>query len=190
MEEFGWPMGPAYLHDVIGMDTASHVGEIIFAGYPERMTPLANDAVKLMVQHARLGQKSGKGFYHYELDPIGEPIKSVSPETAQLLATLQPEGVREFTDKEIVERMMLPMLVEAAHALENGVVATPAELDMAMLLGVGFPAYLGGPLKYAGWLGLHKVVALCDKYVHLGAPYQATSRMRNMGLKLQSYYPN
>ena len=190
MEEFGWPMGPAYLYDVIGMDTASHVGEIIFAGYPNRMMPLTNDAVKLMVQHGRLGQKSGNGFYHYELDPSGKPKKFVSPETAQLLSTLHPEGVREFSDKEIVERMMLPMLVEAAHALEEGVVATPAELDIAMLLGLGFPVYLGGPLKYASWLGMHKVVALCDKYVNLGAPYQATSRMRNMSLKLQSYYPN
>ncbi|TDK65649.1 fatty acid oxidation complex subunit alpha FadB [Sapientia aquatica] len=188
MEQFGWPMGPAYLQDVVGMDTGSHVSDMISAGYPQRMTPLVNNAVKLMVQHGRLGQKAGKGFYQYELDPNGKPKKSVSPETAVLLATIQPNGLREFSENEIVERMMLPMIIEAAQALEDGVVATPAELDMAMQLGVGFPQYLGGPLKYASWLGLARVVAMCDKYAYLGPSYQAPSGMRKMVIKSQSYY--
>ncbi|MCY1383901.1 Fatty acid oxidation complex subunit alpha [compost metagenome] len=85
--------------------------------------------------------------------------------------------------------MMLPMVVEAAHALEDGVVATPAELDMALLLGVGFPAYAGGALKYADWLGLDRVVALCDKHAALGAPYVPTARMREMAARKLRYYP-
>ncbi|MBK4738722.1 fatty acid oxidation complex subunit alpha FadB [Noviherbaspirillum pedocola] len=188
MEEFGWPMGPAYLEDVVGMDTGSHVSDVISAGYPERMPPLARDALRLMVEHERYGQKNGIGFYRYELDPAGKPRKHVAEDTAALLATIQPHGRCELSHTEIVERMMLPLMVEAAHALEEEVVATPAELDMALLLGIGFPKYLGGALKYADWLGLEAVVRRCDHYAHLGKHYQATTRMRTMASNGSRYY--
>lgn len=189
MEAFGWPMGPAYLQDVVGMDIGAHVGDVISAGYPQRMQPIGRNAVKLMVKNKRYGQKNGAGFYRYENDPAGRPRKCSAPEAHALVATLQSGGRREFGDSEIVERMMLPMIVEAAHALEDGVVATPAELDMALLLGVGFPAYAGGALKYADWLGPGRVVELCDEYAYLGAQYAATPRMREMAEAGQFYYP-
>ena len=188
MEAFGWPMGPAYLQDVVGMDVGSHVGDVIAAGYPQRMPAIARNAVKLMVANKRYGQKNGAGFYRYENDPAGRPRKLAAPEAHALVATLHPQGRRDFADAEIVERMMLPMIIEAAHALEDGVVATPAELDMALLLGVGFPAYAGGALKYADWLGLDRVVALCEKHAALGAPYQPTPRMREMAARKLRYY--
>lgn len=189
MEAFGWPMGPAYLQDVVGMDVGAHVGDVIAAGYPQRMRPMARDAVKLMVTHKRYGQKNGAGFYRYGTDPAGKPRKFSAPEAHALVATLQPDGRRDFTDADIVERMMLPLIVEAAHALEEGVVATPAELDMALLLGIGFPAYAGGPLKYADWLGLAHVVALGDKHAALGPQYVPTLHMREMAARGTRYYP-
>lgn len=189
MESFGWPMGPAYLADVVGIDTCSPVGDIIAAGYAERMPPLPHDALKLMVEKRRFGQKNGIGFYRYEIDPNGQPRKAIASDTHELLAAVQPDGRRDFTEEEIVERMMVSMIVEAAHALEDGVVATPAELDMALLLGIGFPQYLGGAFKYADWLGLDQVVRLCDKYAHLGTQYRATATMREMAAKGTRYYP-
>ncbi|WP_323122935.1 fatty acid oxidation complex subunit alpha FadB [Burkholderia alba] len=188
MEAFGWPMGPAYLQDVVGMDVGAHVGDVIAAGYPGRMLPVARNAVKLMVEHGRYGQKTGLGFYRHEPDAAGKPGRSVAPDAHALVASLQPQGARRFSDEEIVERMMLPMIVEAAHALEEGVVATPAELDMALLLGIGFPAYLGGALKYADWLGLERVVSLCGRYASLGPAYEPTPRMREMAAQGLRYY--
>jgi 3-hydroxyacyl-CoA dehydrogenase/enoyl-CoA hydratase/3-hydroxybutyryl-CoA epimerase/enoyl-CoA isomerase len=188
MEAFGWPMGPAYLEDVVGMDTGSHVSDVIAAGYPQRMPPLRDDALRLMVRHKRYGQKNGIGFYRYETGPNGRPQKMAAPDTHALLAQIQASGRRDFEDQEIIERMMLPVLIEAAHALEDGVVATPAELDMALLLGIGFPKYLGGALKYADWLGLAEVVSLSDKYVHLGELYRATKTMREMAATDRCYY--
>ena len=189
MEAFGWPMGPAYLEDVIGIDTGTKVSDVISAGYSERMPPLEHDVLQLMARNERFGQKNGAGFYRYARGANGKLVKSLDPDTYRLLAPLQPHGTREFADSEIVERMMVPMLVEAAHALEDGVVGTPAELDMALLLGLGFPRYLGGPLKYADWLGLERVVALSDKYAHLGEQYRATAAMRAMAAAGKSYYP-
>ncbi|WP_372656458.1 fatty acid oxidation complex subunit alpha FadB [Hydrogenophaga sp.] len=188
MEAFGWPMGPAYLEDVIGMDTGSHVSDVISAGYPERMPHLENDALRLMASQQRYGQKNGIGFYRYETDPQGKPRRSAAPDSHALLARIQPKGQRDFSAPEIVERMMLPMIVESAHALEEGVVATAAELDMAMLLGLGFPAYAGGPFKYADWLGLSEVVARCDALAALGPAYAPTPRMREMAAAGTRYH--
>jgi len=180
MEAFGWPMGPALLQDVVGMDTGGHVGDVIAAGYPQRMRPVTRNAVKLMVEHRRYGQKSGAGFYRHGLDPSGKPVRSPDPEAQALVATLQLDGPRTFGEAEIVDRLMLPMVVEAAHALEEGVVATAAELDMALTLGIGFPAYLGGALQYADWLGLAEVVARCERLSALGPACEPTARMREM----------
>ena len=189
MEAFGWPMGPAYLEDVVGMDTGSHVSDVISAGYPERMPRLEHDALRLMASQGRWGQKNGIGFYRYEADPNGKPRRSPAPDSHALLASIQPQGVKDFSAQDIQDRMMLPLIVEAAHALEDGVVGSAAELDMAMLLGIGFPAYAGGPLKYADWLGLPEVVARCERWQHLGAAYAPTARMREMAATGQRYYP-
>ena len=189
MEAFGWPMGPAYLEDVVGMDTGSHVSDVISAGYPERMPHLEHDALRLMAQEGRYGQKSGIGFYRYEVDPNGKPRRSPASDSHALLARVQPNGPREFADSEIVDCMMLPMIVEAEHALQDGVVATATELDMAMLLGIGFPAYAGGPFKYADWLGMQEVVVRCDRLRHLGTAYVPTPRMREMAASGERYYP-
>nr|WP_145544952.1 fatty acid oxidation complex subunit alpha FadB [Variovorax boronicumulans] len=188
MEAFGWPMGPAYLQDVVGMDVGAHVFDVIAAGYPERIRPIERNAIRTLVAAGRFGQKTGGGFYDYQADPAGKPRKTSSPAARALVAALQTGGARDFSDAEIVERMMLPMVVEAAHALEEGVVATPAELDTAMLLGIGFPAYAGGPLQYADWLGLPQVVALCEKYAGFGPQYQPTARMRAMAAQGARYH--
>lgn len=188
MEAFGWAMGPAYLQDVVGMDTSSHVNDVISAGYPDRMPDMENDVLRLMADNRRYGQKNGTGFYSYEADPSGKPKRSIAADTRTLLATIQPNGLHAFSDQEIVERMMLPLLIEAAYALEDGVVASAVELDMALLLGIGFPAYLGGALKYADWLGLDHVVARADSYLSLGVGYHVTTRMRAMAASGERYY--
>lgn len=188
MEAFGWPMGPAYLEDVIGMDTGSHVNSVISAGYPERMPPLVNDALRMMVEWRRYGQKSGFGFYRYEPSSTGKPVRGPAGDSRALLAKIQPNGQRAFDAAEIVDRMMLPMILEAARALHEGVVGSAAEVDLAMQLGLGFPAYAGGPLKYADWLGLSEVIARCERLASLGPAYVPHDRLREMASAGQRFY--
>ncbi|HYD66851.1 fatty acid oxidation complex subunit alpha FadB [Azospirillum sp.] len=187
-EAFGWPMGPAYLQDVIGMDTSNHVLEIITAGYPERMAGPARHAVSLMVENGRLGQKSGRGFYRYEPDDKGRPRKLPDDGAHVLLAAIQPGGTRDFTDAEIVDRLMLPMIVEAACCLEDGIAGSAAEIDMALVLGLGFPRHVAGPLAYADWLGMEAVVAACGRHAALGALYRPTAAMRAMAAEGGRFY--
>ena len=178
MESFGWPMGPAYLQDVVGLDTLLHVLRVISDGFTPRMRLDFPHAVELFVQHGRLGQKSGSGFYRYDVDPTGKPKKSIDSRTAPLLASIQPHGPQSLSDPELLERLMLPMIVEAARCLEEGIAESAGEVDMSLVLGLGFPRYAGGPLKYADWLGMEHVVERCDKYKALGRIYEPTDGMR------------
>ncbi|WP_148219526.1 fatty acid oxidation complex subunit alpha FadB [Azospirillum sp. B510] len=182
MEGFGWPMGPAWLQDVIGMDTSRHVIEVIAAGYPERMRVEFATALDVMVESKRFGQKSGAGFYRYEADAAGHQRKVVDPDVGALLATVQPGGSRIISDEEIVQRTMLPMILETARCLEDGVVGSAAEADMALILGIGFPRHLGGALHYADELGAKTIMEWCDRYANLGPLYHPTPRMRRLAV--------
>ncbi|MDE2367873.1 MAG: enoyl-CoA hydratase/isomerase family protein [Burkholderiales bacterium] len=177
MEAFGWPLGPAALQDLAGIDVGAAACDEISAGYAERMPPLPRNALRLLADAGRLGRKSGGGFYRY---PGGaQAQREPADEARALLAAIQPAGAHAtLDDAAIVERLMLPLIIEAVRALDEGVVANACELDLALLLGLGFPAYLGGALKYADWLGAAEVVCRADALAHLGPAYRATDGLR------------
>jgi 3-hydroxyacyl-CoA dehydrogenase/enoyl-CoA hydratase/3-hydroxybutyryl-CoA epimerase/enoyl-CoA isomerase len=189
-EAFGWPMGPAYLQDVVGIDTSHHVGEVLAEGYPDRMGHSFKTALDVMYENQRYGQKNGIGFYKYETDPKGKPKRSVAEDTYRLIATVQPHGTREFSDEEIIDRLMIPMVIETARCFEEKIVETVNEADMGLILGIGFPPHLGGALKYADIVGLKTLVEKCtSKYAQLGKLYEPTPRMKEMAAKNEAYYP-
>jgi 3-hydroxyacyl-CoA dehydrogenase/enoyl-CoA hydratase/3-hydroxybutyryl-CoA epimerase/enoyl-CoA isomerase len=188
MERFGWPMGPAYLLDVVGMDTAFHVGNVLAEGYPDRMSSTARSSLNVMFEHKRFGQKNGKGFYSYSIDKRGRPKKSVDHDVPALLSEVQPNGTKEVSAEEIVHRMMIPMIIETARCLEESIVDTANEADMGLIMGLGFPPFHGGALKYADIFGLDKICAIADRYTHLGTLYQPTDTMRAMAASGATYY--
>jgi 3-hydroxyacyl-CoA dehydrogenase/enoyl-CoA hydratase/3-hydroxybutyryl-CoA epimerase/enoyl-CoA isomerase len=184
---FGWPMGPAYLLDVVGMDTADHASSVMADGIPQRMQKIENDPVTLLYKANRLGQKNGKGFYNFSIDKRGRPAKAAAPEAYELF-TPHCAPKREFDADEIIARVMVPMANEAIRCLEEGIVASAAEADMALLYGLGFPPFRGGIFRYIETLGLDKFVAMADKYAHLGAVYQITDGVRAMADAGKSYF--
>ncbi|MCK7545280.1 3-hydroxyacyl-CoA dehydrogenase NAD-binding domain-containing protein [Marinobacter bryozoorum] len=188
MEAFGWPMGPAYLEDVIGIDTGSHVSDVISAGYPQRMPQLENDAIRLMKSKNRFGQKNGKGFYEYTPDDSGRPQKHSSAEAHELLKEIQPNGQKDVSVEEIQQRMMLAMINEAVYCLEDKVVNSAEELDTALLMGVGFPRDKGGAIRYADSLGAKAILEQCEQYRHLGAQYEPPATIRKLAETGGSFY--
>ncbi|GAL12722.1 enoyl-CoA hydratase [Vibrio astriarenae] len=76
--QFGWPMGPAYLLDVVGIDTAHHAQAVMAQGFPERMGKEGRDAIDALFDANKYGQKNGSGFYTYTIDRKGKPKKSFS----------------------------------------------------------------------------------------------------------------
>ncbi|SEA66488.1 3-hydroxyacyl-CoA dehydrogenase / enoyl-CoA hydratase / 3-hydroxybutyryl-CoA epimerase / enoyl-CoA isomerase [Alkalimonas amylolytica] len=187
-KQFGWPMGPAYLLDVVGLDTAFHCTDVMAAGFPTRMAKLDNDPVAAMYQANRYGQKNGFGFYAYSKDAKGKPKKAVDDASRALLAAIC-HSTTEFSADEIIARTMVPMINETIRCLEEGIVASAAEADMGLIYGLGFPPFRGGPLRYVDTIGLANFVALADKYAHLGEIYQVTDKTRAMAADGQRFFP-
>lgn len=187
MEKFGWPMGPAYLLDVVGIDTAHHAQAVMAEGFPDRMANDARTSLDVMFQEDRYGQKNGRGYYVYELDKKGKPKKIVDESVFELISGVQGE-VKEVSDEEIIERMMLPMIFETARCLEENIVATPNEADMGLILGIGFPPFRGGALKYADRLGLANVVETAKKYAELGALYTPPAAVSERAAAGETFY--
>lgn len=188
MEKFGWPMGPAYLIDVVGLDTGVHGAEVMAQGYPDRMKPDYKGGIKHLFDNERLGQKNGMGFYQYEKDKKGKPKKTVDATTYELLAQVQDDDKQRFSDEHIIERMMLAFCNETVRCLEDNIVATAGEADMAMLMGLGFPPFRGGPCRYIDQMGLDNYLALCNKHAHLGKAYQAPQKIQDMAAAGERFY--
>ncbi|RJS93116.1 fatty acid oxidation complex subunit alpha FadB [Salinisphaera sp. Q1T1-3] len=187
MEKFGWPMGPAYLSDVVGMDTSQHVEDVLAAGYPDRMKQDEKSSLDVMVENNRLGQKTGAGYYAYEKDKKGRPKKSEDPKAYELIKQVQRDK-QDFEADEIIDRMMIPMIIEAARAYEEGIAETPNEVDMGLIMGLGFPPFRGGAFKYADAQGLQTVCDKADRYARLGKLYEPTERMREMAARGETYF--
>lgn len=178
---FGMPMGPITLEDVVGLDTSLYAGAVIDAAFADRAAPTR--IVKELVSAGRLGQKSGAGFYSYAKGPRGAD----DPALASLLAKVR-KGTRDVGAEEITERLFLPMLTEASRALEEGIVRDPADVDMGLILGIGFPPFRGGILRWADDLGLPAVLDKLKKYEHLGARFHPTAHMRRLAAEGKGVY--
>lgn len=187
MENFGWPMGPAYLLDVVGMDTGKHANEVMAEGFPDRMKTDWKSGIDVMYENNRYGQKNGKGFYAYEEDRKGKQKKVVDEETYKLLEPVVQDK-KEFTDEDIIARMMIPLCMETVRCLEDGIVEEPADADMGLIYGIGFPPFRGGALRYIDDMGVDKFVELADKYADLGPLYHPTEKLREMAKNGEKFF--
>ena len=179
MEHFGWPMGPAYLLDVVGLDIARHASAVLAESFPERMKSNFETASALLHKQGRLGQKSGRGFYRYEPDRRGKPKKMADEEAIQQVKTIAASS-RSFETQEIIERMMIPLCLETVLCLQENIVDSPAAADMGLIWGIGFPPFHGGPLRYVDAIGAAKFCAMADRYSNLGAAYEPPKLLTTM----------
>jgi len=189
MERFGWPMGPAYLIDVVGIDTGAHGRQVMADGFPDRMGDDSKTASDVLYEAGHYGQKTGKGFYLYETDKKGKP-KKVKDETTYDLLKDVLGAPKDFSDEEIVDRMMIPLCLEVVRCLEDKIVDTPEDADMSLIMGVGFPPFRGGALRYIDSMGVDAFVEKADKYADLGPLYAPTERLREMAKNGETFFGN
>ena len=153
MEAWGWPMGPAYLIDVIGLDTLNHCYDSMSSGLPERFNlKKSNYPSRQIFSAGRLGQKNGRGYYQYLKGKSGRAEKQIDIETQTIIEAVS-ERTKSFSDEEIVNRMMLPMANEMLRCLDEQIVASPEEADMALVYGLGFPRFRGGICRWMDEIG-------------------------------------
>ena len=185
---FGWPMGPAYLLDVVGIDTANHAQAVMAQGFPDRMGTIERDTIALLYEQQRYGQKNNHGFYNYTVDKRGKKQKSVDGQI-QTLIQQNVGKVQEFSQDEIIARMMIPMINEVIRCLDEGIIASPAEADIALVYGLGFPPFRGGVFRYLDTIGTAKFVADAQQYASLGALYQIPESLKQKAQHNETYYP-
>ena len=182
-KEFGMPMGPFALMDEVGIDVCIKVSKIFHESLGDRiMIPTVMGKLK---ESGRLGKKNKKGFYLY--DERGKPT-GVDQGIYTELGLAAPTN--KLTSKEVINRGVYNMISEAALALvEEHIVETPEEVDLAMITGTGFPPFRGGLLRYADTVGTQ---AICDELevyaTQYGIRFKPSTPLRNMAKTNRTFY--
>jgi 3-hydroxyacyl-CoA dehydrogenase/enoyl-CoA hydratase/3-hydroxybutyryl-CoA epimerase len=152
--DFGMPVGPIELVDIVGLDVASHVGEIIAGQLSRPVTAIAR--LNELLAAKKLGRKSGEGFYTWR---DGKAVKAAAGPSAP--------------GADLTDRLLLVLVNECVACLREGVVEDPDLVDAAVLFGAGFPPFRGGPLSYARERGIGTVVARLEELAaRYGARFQ------------------
>jgi 3-hydroxyacyl-CoA dehydrogenase/enoyl-CoA hydratase/3-hydroxybutyryl-CoA epimerase len=155
--DFGMPLGPLALADEVGLDVGYKVAKQLQEGYGDRMA-VAKSFEAIHQLKDVLGKKSGKGFY----------IHGTKEKFPNLDLKIEQSGCVGVSEAEVRDRLFLIMVNEAARCLAEGIVKKVSYLDMAMILGTGFPPFRGGLMRYADSLGIDgvkgKLNALKEKY--------------------------
>lgn len=160
-KEFGFPMGPLKLTDLVGAGVASKVSKVLYEAFGERMKPapawealaeLQKNADKNDPQTLLVKGRGGKKKINPKVEEILVRLRSQSPASERLSRT------------EIAERMVFPIINEAARCLEERIVDHAEQVDLAMVFGTGFAPFRGGPLRYADKVGVDYVVETLDRF--------------------------
>jgi 3-hydroxyacyl-CoA dehydrogenase/enoyl-CoA hydratase/3-hydroxybutyryl-CoA epimerase len=179
MTSFGMPVGPMALLDEVGIDVAAKVAGILTEAFGARMQK--STVVEKLYADGRHGRKNGKGLYLY----AGGKRQGPDPSVYELLG-ITPHPAEE---KQVIERMLLAMINEATLILEEKIVATAGELDLAMIMGTGFPPFRGGLLRYADSLGIPYVVSRLDELSsRIGARFQPNEPLKRLAQRDGKFY--
>jgi len=152
---FGLPMGPLRLLDEVGHDVAHHVGEIMHAGFGDRLAP--SSLSQRLVEEGSLGKKTKKGIYLYS-----EKSSSPRPDIATFVQA-PPSPLAPIANEQLHEALILPMIQEAIRCHDEGIAGNPGtgaagQIDLGSIMGLGFPAFTGGVLQYASTLGATRIL--------------------------------
>jgi len=174
------PMGPFELVDLVGLDTRLAILKFLHRTLGEKFRPCP--LLEQYVAAGRLGRKSGRGFYFYK----GGKKRGVDDNVYELLGA-HPNGGPRPAD--ILQRLVLGMVNEAARALGEGVVRSPRDGDIGAIFGFGFPPFRGGPLRYADDLGAERVVSDLERLAERhGARFAPSDVLREQAGRGAKFY--
>ncbi len=184
VESFGMPMGPFALMDEVGLDVCAKVLKIFKKSFGERIE--ISPIMEKLLAAGRLGRKNSKGFYLY--DATGKRLETDSTvyEDLGLSSPTDP-----YEEKECLERGVFSMINECSLALnQDRIVETPHEVDLAMIMGTGFPPFRGGLLKYADSLGANYIADQLELYSsqRKAARLKPAAPLRDMAKNEKTFY--
>jgi 3-hydroxyacyl-CoA dehydrogenase / enoyl-CoA hydratase / 3-hydroxybutyryl-CoA epimerase len=180
---FGMPMGPCRLMDEVGLDVCIKVVKIFKKSLGDRIE--VPEIAKKLESSDRLGRKNKKGFYLYD-----DRGKQLSVDTSIYAELGLKEPTSPLTEKECLERGLFIMVNEASIAfLQDKIVDLPEQVDMAMIMGMGFPPFRGGLLKYADKVGSDVIVQELEEYANrFGPRLKPSAPLVNLGKAKKSFY--
>ncbi len=185
--EFGMPMGPITLYDVVGLDTCLHAGSVLLEAFPDRVEQAT--LVERLVEAGRLGQKNGRGFFDYAVGkPSKRPKGTPSDEVEKLIQELSDGATHPDSTASIINRLMLPMLLEATRVVEEGIAADVRDVDLALILGIGFPPHHGGLFHWADTLGADNILERLTPLERLGKRFEPTPLLKQVAETKQAFY--
>lgn len=181
MLRLGFKEGPFETIDRIGIDLVQHASNIIYQVQGDKIKP--HPSLGLLVSNERLGVKNGQGFYKYHKGQ-GKFDKSVYK-----FFPVHSEKSENMSSKELQERLMLAMVNEALLCLDEGVIESPQEGDIAALLGLGFPSVIGGPFNYVDSEGAGEVLKkLHNLSIKYGARYISPVLLKDVSVSGNKFY--
>ena len=182
---FGMPMGPFTLLDEVGIDVAYEVARECMQAYGERMQT-SGFFEALDGNTSLLGKKSGQGFFVYERK---RKKPQPNPEMQKLIRTHVTSRAKPLSGFDVVHRPVFAMINEAARALEEQIVETPTDVDIAMIMGTGFPPFRGGVLRYADDLGITSVRDTLSRYAdQYGTRFRPADLIQQLAGEGKSFY--
>jgi 3-hydroxyacyl-CoA dehydrogenase/enoyl-CoA hydratase/3-hydroxybutyryl-CoA epimerase/enoyl-CoA isomerase len=181
--KFGMPVGPIALQDMVGLDTSCFAGKVLAAAYSDRALKIT--LLDDLIAAKRLGKKTGAGFRKFS----GTKGKPVDDPTFAPFLEKNRTAKREVSNQEIEDRLFLSMLLEAVRTLEECIVREPAHVDMGLILGVGFPPFRGGILRWCDTIGAAPLVDRASKYTSLGKRFEPSPMLLEMAKSGKKFYP-
>ena len=160
IEKFGFAMGPFRMGDLAGNDIGWAIRK---RRAVERADMKYSRTADKLCELGRFGQKTGAGWYDYQAgkrDAIPSELVNQMIESHRKELGITP---RKISDEEIVQRLVFALVNEGAHILEDGIAGKSGDIDMVYLTGYGFPIWRGGPMHYAGEVGLFNVVQAMNR---------------------------
>jgi len=168
ISNFGMPMGPFQLQDVAGYGVALAVKDIYDSAFKGRL--FKSGLVELMVENGRQGKSNGKGYYIYEKGSKPRPDPSVHSiiEESRRRTNIMPGGKPiNVSDQDILEMIFFPVVNEACRVMDENIVVRASDLDIASVLGMGFPRYRGGLVFWADTVGAPYIYSRLNKWAEL-----------------------
>jgi 3-hydroxyacyl-CoA dehydrogenase/enoyl-CoA hydratase/3-hydroxybutyryl-CoA epimerase/3-hydroxyacyl-CoA dehydrogenase/enoyl-CoA hydratase/3-hydroxybutyryl-CoA epimerase/enoyl-CoA isomerase len=179
---FGMPMGPIALFDVVGLDTAFYAGRVMYDAFPDRI--MVSPVVPALIKAGRLGQKSGAGFFKYAPGKDrGEPDPALEPLLAPMI-----RGKQKFTEQQLTARLFLPMLLEATRLLADRIVRDVRDVDLGLIYGLGFPPFKGGLLFWADSVGAAKILEMLKPLESHADRWKPTPMLEEMARTGKKFY--
>jgi len=186
MRSIGWPVGPGLLIDIIGIDVLVHSAAVLAEAYPDRMPVSSSELLSELHGKGNLGQKSGAGFYLHSKDERGRIKQKENVELSKQQTNEHKSS--KMSEQEIVDRMMIPLCIEAVRCLEDEVIETAEELDYALTFGIGFPPSQGGAIRYMENYGLQAFCKKVSEFSELGVLFFLTDSILENAEKKHSYF--